>query len=344
MQKALTRVDDLVQTGLIDPSEAAITGAVAENFSLRISPHALAQIAAGDRGDPIHAQYVPSADELIVSPGELSDPIGDAAHEPVKGLTHRYPDRVLLKPTHTCHVYCRFCFRREKVGRADAALDESELEVALDYIRQRPEIWEVILSGGDPLVLSNRRLGLLLRKLEEIAHVAVVRFHTRVPVAEPSRINSGLIRAMKIRPAVYVVVHVNHPRELTAEARCALALLVDNGIPLLSQTVLLKGVNNDTATLAELMRSLVAVRVKPYYLHHLDKARGTQHFRCSIAEGHKLMRDLRGVLSGLCQPTYVLDIPGGFGKVPIGPEYLGGQRQGLYQARDYRNVLHDYQD
>ncbi len=344
MRKTITSVEELVDAGLIERSEAPVMATVTNNFSLRVTPHVLELIQTRDPSDPIFAQYVPSADELREAPGELADPIGDDVHEAVKGVTHRYPDRVLLKPTHTCQVYCRFCFRREKVGRADAALDQAELDTALDYIRGHSEIWEVILSGGDPLILSDRRLGLLLRQLEQIEHVKVIRIHTRVPLVDPGRIGKRLIQAMKIRPAVYIVIHVNHPRELTAEVKHALALLADSGIPLLSQTVLLKGINNTVETLSDLMRSLVAARVKPYYLHHLDRARGTGHFRCSIKEGRRLMRELRGVLSGLCQPTYVLDIPGGYGKVPIGPEYLSPAEQGGYEVRDYRNNVHDYPD
>ena len=317
---------------------------VVENFNMRITPHVQNLIKVADVSDPIYAQYVPSKLELVETPGEMADPIGDAAHEKVKGVTHRYPDRVLLKPTHTCHVYCRFCFRREKVGQADEALDAAEMDAALDYIRSHPEIWEVILSGGDPLVLSDRRLATLMVELSTIQHVQVIRIHTRSPVADPARIGDGLIAALKVRPAVYVVVHVNHPREISDEVKLGFAKMVDAGIPLLSQSVLLKGVNNSVETLSALFKALVALRMKPYYLHHLDKAKGTEHFRCSIAEGQKLMRGLRGQLSGLCLPTYMLDIPGGFGKVPIGPSYLERCANGAYQVTDYRFGSHSYVD
>jgi lysine 2,3-aminomutase len=344
MKKAITTVAHLVNAGMVHFDDVEKLDAVAKDFSIRVTPHVLNQIETNEASDPIHAQYVPSPRELNKRNDEFADPIGDAAHEKVKGVTHRYPDRVLLKPTHTCQVYCRFCFRREKVGHADEALSEPELITALDYIRANKNIWEVILSGGDPLVLSDRRLALVMQQLSAIQHVGIVRIHTRVPLVDPARITEHFVRTLKIRPAVYMTVHVNHVRELTPEVKQAFALLVNNGIPLLSQTVLLKGVNNTVEALADLMRALVANRVKPYYLHHLDKARGVNHFRVSVAEGQRLMRELRGRLSGLCQPTYVLDIPGGYGKVPIGPNYLGEAVQSAYEVTDYLNGIHTYSD
>jgi lysine 2,3-aminomutase len=291
---------------------------VVEQFALRITPH-----VAGQLSNPVIArQYIPSTDELVIAPEELADPIGDDTHTPVKGITHRYTDRVLLKPTHTCAVYCRFCFRRETVGHAEQALNETELQTALSYINGHPEIWEVILSGGDPLVLSNRRLGEITQSLSAMDHIQVLRLHSRVPVAEPSRITPDLVAAIKSRLATYVVIHVNHADEITPEVKAALALMADSGIPLLSQTVLLRGVNDSAEALTRLMRTLVAHRVKPYYLHQTDLAKGTGHFRVPIAEGQEIMRAMRGPVSGLCQPTYVLDIPGGHGKVPVGPQYL----------------------
>ena len=344
MTRPITTVSGLVKAGLVQAGDVPHLEAVAIDFSIRMTPHVLEQIETSDASDPIHAQYVPSLHELNKRGDEFADPIGDVTHEKVKGITHRYPDRVLLKPTHTCQVYCRFCFRREKVGHADEALNETELNAALAYIRANKNIWEVILSGGDSLVLSDRRLALLMQELDKIEHVAVVRIHTRVPLVDPARITKEFVGTLKIRPAVYVALHVNHARELTPLVRQGFALMAENGIPLLSQTVLLKGVNDTIETLSDLMRALVANRVKPYYLHHLDKAEGVSHFRVSIAEGQQLVRELRGRLSGLCQPTYVLDIPGGYGKVPIGPGYLGEKIQSSYEVTDYLNDLHAYAD
>jgi len=248
---------------------------------------------------------------------------------------------VLLKLTHVCPVYCRFCFRREVVGPGGPqALSGSALDAAFDYIARERAIWEVILTGGDPLMLAPRRIREVSQRLGAIGQVTVLRWHTRVPVADPGRISGELVEALRAAPkAVYVVLHCNHARELTDAARGACARLVEAGIPMLAQTVLLKGVNDDAEVLAQLMRALVGLRVKPYYLHHLDAAPGTSHFRTTIAEGQRLMRSLRGRISGLAQPTYVLDIPGGHGKVPIGPDYLADQGQ---TVADPGGARHDY--
>ena len=319
--KPITTLSALGQQGATAPSLQDDLQRVVEQFALRITPHVAAQLS----NPAIARQYVPSTDELIITPEELADPIGDEVHTPVKGITHRYADRVLLKPTHTCAVYCRFCFRRETVGQAEQALNAAELQTALDYISVRPDICEVILSGGDPLVLSDRRLGEIAQRLVAMDHVQVLRLHTRAPVADPLRITPALIAALKSRLATYVVIHVNHADEITTEVKQALALLADSGIPLLSQSVLLRGVNDSVEALTRLMRTLVANRVKPYYLHQTDLAKGTGHFRVPLAEGQELMRQLRGPVSGLCQPTYVLDVPGGHGKVPVGPAYVDGK-------------------
>ncbi|WP_102225971.1 lysine-2,3-aminomutase-like protein [Acidimangrovimonas sediminis] len=341
--RALTSVADLREAGLFDGDPKTLEPVV-EEFRLAITPDLVGLIDPTAPDDPIAAQFVPSPRELAVEAWELDDPIGDDVHEAVRGVTHRYPDRVLLKPTHVCRVYCRFCFRREKVGDAEQQLTEGELTAALDYIAGHPEIWEVILSGGDPLVLSDRRLHDLMRRLEAIEHVRVIRLHTRAPVAAPDRVGDGLLKALALRKAVTVVIHCNHARELTPEVRAAIARLVGAGIPVLSQTVLLKGVNDSVEALGELMRAFVENRVQPYYLHHPDLARGTGHFRVSLKRGLGLVRALRGVLSGLCQPTYVLDIPGGFGKVPLTPGSLVDRGAGVYEVQDFRGAIHRYTD
>ncbi|HEV2097742.1 MAG TPA: lysine-2,3-aminomutase-like protein [Stellaceae bacterium] len=309
--------EDMVDRGLAAARRLDEIQRVAERFSVAVTEDMAALIDPADPADPIAAQFVPSAAELETAPEELADPIGDHRWSPVPGIVHRYPDRVLLKPTLLCPVYCRFCFRREAVGKAPAMLDEAALERAFAYIRERPEIWEVIVTGGDPLVLTPRRIAAIVRVLDRIAHLGVIRFHTRVPVVDSSRVTPALVAALTAEKAVYVVVHANHPRELTAAAKAAVTRLVRAGIPVLSQTVLLHGVNDDAAVLEALFRGLVAMRVKPYYLHHADLARGTAHFRTGIAAGQRLVRALRGRVSGLCQPIYVLDIPGGHGKVPL---------------------------
>jgi lysine 2,3-aminomutase len=321
MSRTLSRSAELVAAGLVAPHRLAEIAAVAEQFALSITPEMAELIRPGDPADPIARQFVPSSAELSTSPEELADPIGDERLSPMRGIVHRYPDRVLLKLTQLCPVYCRFCFRREQVGPKGGMLDAKSLAAALDYIAARPEIWEVIVTGGDPFLLSPRRISALVRRLDDIAHIAVIRFHTRVPIVDPRRVSRALVEALAAQKAVYVAIHANHPRELTGAARAACRRLAQAGIPLLGQTVLLKGVNDDPATVAALLRGLVAMRVKPYYLHHPDLARGTAAFRPSLEEGRALLRQLRGRLSGLCQPTYVLDIPGGYGKVPVGPCY-----------------------
>ncbi len=342
--RPIKSVDDLVRSGLIEDAERLALDEVAARYAIALTPAMARLIDHADPADPIARQFVPDAAELVTTPEERADPIGDHAHSPVEGIVHRYPDRVLLKAVHVCPVYCRFCFRREMVGpQGLGTLEPAALAAAFDYIRGHSEIWEVILTGGDPLVLSPRRLGDILSELAAIQHVKIVRFHTRVPVVDPQKIDAELIAALKASgKTVYVALHANHPRELTAEARAACARLVDAGIVMVSQSVLLKGVNDDPDILAELMRAFVEARVKPYYLHHPDLAPGTSHFRLSIGEGQKIVSSLRGRISGLCQPTYILDIPGGYGKAVIGESAVQATGEGCYSISDYRGSEHPY--
>lgn len=341
MSATLRSMDDLAARGLARDSDAL--RAVAARYAVAITPEIAALIDPADPRDPIARQFVPDAAELVTHPQERADPIGDDAHAPVDGVVHRYPDRVLLKLLLVCPVYCRFCFRREVVGPGAAAtLTDGQLARALDYIRAHTGVWEVILTGGDPLTLSPRRLAAVMQQLGEIAHVKIVRVHTRVPAVDPARVTGELVTALKRFPrAVFVALHANHPRELTAAARAACARLIDAGIPMVSQSVLLKGVNDDVGTLETLMRGFVEMRVKPYYLHHADLAPGTAHLRTTIDEGRALMRALLGRLSGLARPEYVLDTPGGFGKSPIGPDYLARDGDG-WRVEDFRGGAHGY--
>ena len=343
---------DLVERGLAKPTDLADLERVAARYAIAVTPDVAGLIDTENPDDPIARQFIPSALELVSEPGENADPIGDDAHSPVSGIVHRYPDRVLFKLVHVCAVYCRFCFRREMVGPGKAtALSEAAYRDALAYIREHKEIWEVILTGGDPLMLSPRRLTEIMTDLAAIDHVKIIRIHTRVPVAAPARIDEDMVGALKVDGATtWIAVHANHPRELSDEARLACARLADAGIPLVSQTVLLRGVNDDAAVLEALMRAFVENRIKPYYLHHGDLAPGTAHLRTTIAEGQELMRRLRGRVSGLCQPEYVLDIPGGHGKAPIGPNYLSHPSSGeselsleaQYRIVDYCGDVHLY--
>jgi len=341
--RSLRKAADLVARGLVPDARAAALERVAERYAVAITPAMAELIDPTDAADPIARQFIPDLAELVVAPEERADPIGDERLSPVKGIVHRYPDRVLLKPLHACPVYCRFCFRRDQVGPDGEVLTPVELSAALDYVRARPQIWEVIVTGGDPFLLSPRRLSGIVRALDEIEHVQVIRFHTRVPVADPVRVNARLVAALGADKAVYVAIHANHPRELTPGFLAACRRLVKAGIPLLGQTVLLKGVNDEASVLESLFRGLVAARVKPYYLHHPDLARGTGHFRVDLRDGQALMRRLRGRVSGLCQPSYVLDLPGGYGKVPVGPchaETVSGSRDWIVE--DFQGGRHRY--
>jgi len=315
---------ELASHGLVPASHLRDLEKVAARYAVGVTPEVAALIDPDDPNDPIARQYIPSAEELRAQPNETPDPIGDEVHSPVLGIVHRYPDRVLFKVVHVCAVYCRFCFRRETVGPGKASsLSEGAYQNALAYIRAHSEIWEVILTGGDPLMLSPRRLKEIMTDLAAIDHVKIIRIHTRVPVAEPSRITGDMVAALRARGATtWVALHANHVRELTKNARAACAMMIDAGIPMVSQSVLLRGVNDDPATLEALMRGFVECRIKPYYLHHGDLAPGTSHLRTSLEQGQELVRAMRGRVSGLCQPDYVIDIPGGHGKAPAGPTYL----------------------
>jgi lysine 2,3-aminomutase len=347
MSKTFRAPAQFRDAGLIPPGRMPELQAVAARYAVALSADLAALIDHKDAHDPIARQFVPDGAELDRRAEELADPIGDDAYSPVEGVVHRYPDRVLLRLTSICVVYCRFCFRRETVGPGKAtALSPAALARALDYIRAHEDVWEVILTGGDPLVLSPRRLRAVMKQLGAIDHLKVVRIHTRVPVAEPSRVTPVLARALKASgKATYLAVHVNHARELTQAARAAAARLADAGIALLGQSVLLKGVNDTAAALGDLMRACVECRIKPYYLHQGDLAPGTAHLRADIAVGQELMKALRGRLSGLCQPTYVLDIPGGHGKSPIGPTYIeraGTNGNAHYVVEDFNGRRHAY--
>jgi len=337
----LRSVGELDAEGLLPAGAAHALEAVADRYAVALTPEMVRLIDRGDPDDPIARQFLPDRNELLALPGEAADPFDEARLSPVPGVVHRYGDRALLKLTHVCPVYCRFCFRREVVGPGGPApLVGEALDRAIAYIAGAPAIWEVIVTGGDPFMLSSRRLAEVSQRLAAVAHVKVLRWHTRVPAVDPARVSPELVTALAVPgKAVMVVLHANHARELTAAARAACARLIDAGIPMLSQTVLLKGINDTPDTLADLLRAFVETRIKPYYLHQLDPAPGTSHFRVSIARGQALMRALRGHLSGLAQPVYVLDIPGGHGKVPIGPAYLSGEATTVTDPRGVEHRL-----
>ncbi|MGE0418185.1 MAG: lysine-2,3-aminomutase-like protein [Acetobacteraceae bacterium] len=318
---------DLQKAGLIAPADRPALDAVGQRYAVAVPPALRALIRTPD--DPIGRQVIPDPAELIVASHERADPIGDDALSPVKGVVHRYADRALLKPLLVCPVYCRFCFRREHVGPDGGLLTKAELAAAYAWFAEHPEVREVILTGGDPLMLSPRRLSAIMAALSAIPHIETLRIHTRVPVADPARVTGDVAAAMATDRALWLVVHANHASEFTPAAQEALRRIQGQGIPVLGQSVLLRGVNDSPEALEALFRAMIAARVKPYYLHQLDPAPGTARFHVPIEEGQRLLRALRGRVTGLAWPTYVLDIPGGHGKVPIGPEYLdanGGVR------------------
>ena len=343
--RRLTSPEDLVEAGLAEPERLSELKAVAQRYAIGLTPALAALIRSEAPNDPIARQFVPDPRELIRDPAERDDPIGDDAMSPVKGVVHRYPDRVLIKLVAVCAVYCRFCFRREQVGPGSGTLSAGDLAGALDYIRTRPAIWEVILTGGDPLTLSPRRIAEATQALAAIDHVKVLRWHTRLPVAAPEQVTKAMARSLVAEGKTTVVaVHANHARELTGSARSACRRLAAEGAMLVSQSVLLKGVNDDAETLIDLMRAFVEAGVKPYYLHHGDLAPGTSHWRVPIAKGQELMRHLRARLSGLATPTYMLDIPGGHGKAPIGPQWIHSDEDGEHVVTDPRGIQHVYAD
>jgi len=334
-RRTLRSGKDFAAAGL---AEATVVDQVAEQYAVAMTPLLADLIDRANPADPIARQFVPDLRELETSPVERADPIGDHAFSPVKGIVHRYPDRLLFTPLLHCPVYCRFCFRRERVGGAEKMLDDAEWTAAFDYIGAHPEVWEVVITGGDPLMLPPARLRQMMQALDAIPHVQIVRIHSRIPVADPDRINAEMLTALTLeRATLWLAVHANHAREFSPPAIAALRALARAGIPLLGQTVLLRGVNDSAETLEALFRTMVANRIKPYYLHQLDLAAGTDHFRVPVEEGQELMRQLRGRVSGICQPIYILDIPGGHGKVPIGPVYL---EEGI--VMDWQGGAHEY--
>lgn len=309
---------------------------------IRLTDYLESLIDPADPNDPVARQYMPSQEETIPSLLDQADPIGDKKNGIGNVLIHRYPDRVLLLATDHCAAYCRFCFRKDRVGKGNAVAADDDIDAAINYIASNKSLWEVIFSGGDPLILSPRRLQDLVARVSAIPHIKTIRFHTRLPVSDPSRVTDELAQALVSDKATYIVIHANHPDELTPLAVQGFRNLQKAGAILLSQSVLLRGVNDSVETLEKLFRGFVEAGVKPYYLHHPDLVEGSAHFQLSLDEGQALMKSLRGTISGLCWPTYVLDIPGGFGKVPVNETYLTKTEDGRYMVEDIEGRKHIY--
>lgn len=316
LSQGLISSKQLDQNSISTDASSAELELVEKSFHIRIPKIFAQELANGNH--TLAKQFIPSKQELVFFPEELDDPIGDEIMTPVEGITHRYPDRVLLKPTYLCGVYCRFCFRRHKVSHAEHNLNEHTHQKALDYIRQNEKIWEVILTGGDPLVLTDQKLNHLFSELSSISHVKVIRLHSRILTVLPSRITTELIEIFqKSGKSVWIAVHANCAWEFTNESQRAIKTLLNNGIPLLLQSVLLKGVNDSFDQLSLLFKTAVGLGIKPYYLHYPDLAKGTHHFRIPLQQAISLFKELQGKVSGICLPKLIVDIPGAKGKISL---------------------------
>ena len=329
---------------LTESEQAGTKRALSGGFPLSITPYYASLIDPHDPACPIRRQCVPQSVEADEVPGDLRDPLGEEANEVAPHLVQRYPDRALLLATDRCSVYCRFCTRSRMVGNGGGTRSLTSLEPAFEYLRAHPEVQEVIVSGGDPLVMKSERIEALLSELASIESIGNVRVASRTPVTLPQRITPDLCRALRAHPATWLMTHFNHPKELTDESKRACAMLVDHGIPVMNHTVLLRGVNDDASTLEQLFRGLVRMRVRPYYLLQADPVRGTGHLRTSIATGLSIMEALQGRLSGIALPRYIVDTPNGRGKVPMTPDYVVKREAGTTTLRTFRGELVDYID
>jgi lysine 2,3-aminomutase len=342
LKNRITDFDTLKKYIQLLPEEEAVAESRIFSFRMAITPYYLSLIDQKDPDDPVRKQAIPRIAESALSQSDMADPLHEDADAPVPGMTHRYPDRVLLLLTDQCAMYCRHCTRRRKAGEHDAPMPRENVEKALDYIRSHPEVRDVILSGGDPLTLGEQRLDEVLQKLSEIPHVDIVRIGTRVPVVLPQRINDELLGVFRKYKFLWLNTHFNHPHELTPESTAALARIAECGVVMGNQSVLLKGVNDHVDVMKQLVHGLVRNRVRPYYIYQCDLSEGIAHFRTPISKGIEIIESLRGHTSGLCIPTYVVDAPGGGGKIPVMPNYLISQMPGRVVLRNYEGFITVY--
>jgi lysine 2,3-aminomutase len=337
---SLSQLQKLMPT--LTPEEYAGTKLANTKLSLAITPYFFNLIDPADENCPIRRQVVPRIEETRTAPWEMSDPCGEDSHSPVPGLVHRYPDRVLFLVTDRCASYCRYCTRSRLVSNATGYDFHPEFARQIEYVRQHSEIRDVLLSGGDPLLFSDDKLEHLLRELRSIKHVEFLRIGSRIPIFLPQRISPQLCAMLRKYHPLFVSVHSNHPRELTTEVRDALGRLADAGIPLGNQSVLLKHVNDDATVMRALMHKLLMCRVKPYYVYQCDLIAGSAHLRTSVARGLEIMESLRGHTSGYAVPQYVIDAPGGGGKVPVNPEYVLSRAGGRVVIRNFEGKIFEY--
>jgi lysine 2,3-aminomutase len=342
LKHRITSFEDLKKYIALTPEEEEVFKSNIFSFRMAITPYYLSLIDHKNPHDPVRLQAIPRIDESHISIEDMPDPLHEDADSPVPGLTHRYPDRVLLLLTDQCAMYCRHCTRRRKAGETDAAMPKGHVDAAIEYISKNKEIRDVILSGGDPLTLTDTRLDEILAKLSEIKHVDIVRIGTRTPVVLPQRINDSLINVLKKYKFVWLNTHFNHPQEMSEEASTALAKLAEAGIVLGNQSVLLKGINDHVDVMKQLVHTLVKNRVRPYYIYQCDLSEGIAHFRTPVAKGIEIMESLRGHTSGLSIPTFVVDAPGGGGKIPVMPNYVVSQMPGRVILRNYEGLLTAY--
>ncbi len=314
------------------------------HLRMAITPYYLTLIDPSNPDCPIRQQAIPFGSELIVGKNDLYDPLAEDHDSPVPGLTHRYPDRVLFLITDMCSVYCRHCTRRRFAGTKDAELKLEQINKAIEYIREHEEVNDVLLSGGDAFMVSDERIEYILKKLREIDHVQVIRFGTRTPVVMPQRVTEKLVNMLKKYHPIWVNTHFNHPNELTPESKKAIDLLADAGIPVGNQSVLLSGVNDCVHIMRKLVKGLIAIRVRPYYLYQCDLSVGIEHFRTSISKGIEIIEGLRGHISGFAVPTFVIDAPGGGGKIPVMPNYVISHAPGKIVLRNFEGVITTYSE
>lgn len=326
----------------LQPEEEAVARSKSFSFRMAITPYYLSLIDPKNPHDPVRLQAIPRIAESVEDPSDMADPLHEDADAPVPGMTHRYPDRVLLLLTDQCSMYCRHCTRRRKAGEYDAPMPRENVDKAIKYIEQHKEVRDVILSGGDPLTMSDARIDEVLARLAGINHVDIVRIGTRTPVVMPQRITDELIAVLKKYKFVWLNTHFNHPNELTKEAAAALAKLAEAGVVLGNQSVLLKGINDHVDVMKALVHALVRNRVRPYYIYQCDLSEGISHFRTPVSRGIEIIESLRGHTSGLCVPTYVVDAPGGGGKIPVMPNYIISQMPGRVILRNYEGFITAY--
>ncbi len=342
VQNRITTLEDLKEVVNLSKEEISGINKSLGSLKMAITPYYAALMDKDDSSCPIRKQAVPVSMELQQCRHDMKDPLHEDVDSPVPGLTHRYPDRVLLLVTDQCAMYCRHCTRRRFAGQTDQVRSKKEIDRAIAYIRHTPQVRDVILSGGDSLLISDDKLEYILGQLRLIKHVEIIRIGTRTPVVMPMRITKELCKMIKKYHPIYLNTHFNHPKEVTDQARTACQRLADAGVPLGNQTVLLKGVNDCPYTIKKLMHLLLMMRVKPYYIYQCDLSAGVEHFRTSVARGIEIIELLRGHTSGLAVPTYVIDAPGGGGKIPVGPQYLISQADDKVILRNYEGVVCSY--